>query len=191
MVAQASIGQLLTRAKAIWQTIKQLAPLLAGIGIFISLHSCVPAQENGQDNRKEKVIADTANADTASNELSQLKRWIGEQPVSEEGSFLELPDVKPVLRKTVGTELYERLTNLQERPYYLTISIDYVDGYYFLHYPPNSHYNQRGDRVMIAFQPSENEMHVAIMNDQEVEWKHADNDLVPEFLHSRVKKHSF
>jgi len=169
-----------------WRKTSRFVLLLAGIGICVSLHICVPAQENREDNREEKIAADPT-----SSGLSQLKKWIGEQPVSEEGSFLELPDVKPVLRKTVSTDLYERLTNLQERPYYLTMPIDYVDGYYFLHYPPNSHYNQRGDRVMIAFQPSENEMHVAIMNDQEVEWKHADNDSVPEFLHSRVKKHSF
>lgn len=170
-----------------WQTIRRFATLLAGVGIFVSLHGCTPEQENGQEKRKEEIVADTLSSDATKNEQRQLKRWIGERPVSEEGSFLELPDVKPILRKTVSTDIYERLTNLQQKPYYLTMPIDYIDGYYFLRYPSNNHYNRRGDRVMIALRPNDHEMHVAIMNNGEVEWRHTGDDSVPEFLYSRIR----
>ena len=127
------------------------------------------AEAHAPDNQigSSKATSHEARAPEApvNGKLDHLKTWIGEHPTDEERDFLKLVEIAPTLRNLVGEELYGRLTNLRQEPYYLNLPIDFVDGYFLLHYPPNGHFNTDADRVLIAVRSYTGDIHAVVIKD--------------------------
>lgn len=122
---------------------------------------------------------------------NNLKEWIGKYPIDGTRNFIKEPLISSQVKAVAGPELYESLAELRDKPYYLLLPIEFAEGFYILHYPPNGHFNPEDERIFLLLNSKTLKVHLAHIVDGKLVWRHGESVPVPPQIENYVKKFEF
>lgn len=129
-----------------------------------------------------------ANGDDKFNNLTS---WVGRYPIQDSQNFLKEKPFSVKLPELVGADIYNRLVNLENKPYYLLMLIKLKNNFLILEYPANGHFNSDEDSIFLFINTDTKNIHFAQIIDNKIFWKHGESVDLPQEIRNFPSRHLY